>query len=130
MRIISDISTIKEAVQLMGEANKLFILWTNADVITSDKMVMMYATNSMLHNWWDEVTVIIWGATAQLVAENAMLQDKIKIAQHVGVNFSACKGCADQLGVSEKLAELNIEVIYWGEGLTRVLKEHERMITI
>ena len=60
--------------------SKLYILWTNADVITSDKMVMMYATNSMLHHWWDEVTVIIWGATAQLVAENAMMQEKIKIA--------------------------------------------------
>ena len=66
---------------------KLFILWTNADIITSDKMVMMYATNSMLEHWWDEITVIIWGATAQLVSENAMLQEKIKIAQHVGSNI-------------------------------------------
>ncbi|MGD0622330.1 MAG: DsrE family protein [Dehalococcoidia bacterium] len=114
----------------MSKSNKLFILWTNADIITSDKMVMMYATNSMLKQWWDEVTVIIWGATAQLVAENAMLQDKIKLAQHVGVNFSACKGCADQLGVSEKLVELDIEVIYWGEGLTEIIKENEKLITV
>jgi hypothetical protein len=109
---------------------KLFILWTNADIITSDKMVMMYATNSMLEHWWDEITVIIWGATAQLVSENAMLQEKIKIAQHVGVNFSACKACADQLGVSEKLVELNVEVIYWGERLTELIKENENLITI
>ncbi len=114
----------------MSQSKKLFILWTNADIITSDKMVMMYATNSMLHQWWDEVTVIIWGATAQLVAENAMLQDKIKIAQHVGVNFTACKACADQLGVSEKLAELNIEVIYWGEGLTEIIQDNEKLITV
>ena len=114
----------------MSKSNKLFILWTNADIITSDKMVMMYATNSMLQQWWDEVTVIIWGAPAQLVAENAMLQEKIKIAQHAGVNFSACKACADQLGVSEKLVELNIEVIYWGEGLTEIIKENEKLITI
>jgi hypothetical protein len=114
----------------MSKSNKLFILWTNADVITSDKMVMMYATNSMLHNWWDEVTVIIWGATAKLVAENAMLQEKIKIAQHTGVNFSACKACAEQLGVSEKLVELDIEVIYWGEGLTEIIKENEKLITV
>jgi len=81
----------------MSQSNKLFILWTNADIITSDKMVMMYATNSMLHHWWDEVTVIIWGATAKLVADNAMLQEKIKLARHAGVNFTACKACADQL---------------------------------
>src|SRR5208282_4101346 len=105
---------MRRSSSFMSKSKKLFILWTNADIITSDKMVMMYATNSMLRQWWDEVTVIIWGATAKLVAENAMLQEKIKNAQHVGVNFSACKGCADQLGLSEKLVELGIEVIYWG----------------
>jgi hypothetical protein len=110
--------------------DKLYILWTNADVVTSDKMVMMYATNSMLHQWWDEVTVIVWGATAKLVAENAMIQEKIKLAQHAGVKFSACKGCSDQLGVSEKLVELNVEVIYWGEPLTEILKEKEHLITV
>ncbi len=110
--------------------SKLFILWTNADVITSDKMVMMYATNSMLHQWWDEVTIIVWGATAQLVAENAMIQEKIRLAQHAGVKFSACKACSDQWGVSEKLVELGIEVIYWGVPLTEVIKDGEHLITV
>ena len=114
----------------MSEPNKLYILWTNADIITSEKMVMMYAINSKTKNWWEEITVIIWGATAKLVSENAMIQEKIKLAQHVGVKFTACKGCADQLGVSEKLSELGIEIIYWGEGLTEILKENEKLITI
>ena len=40
----------------------LNILWTNADPLTSHNMVVMYATNAILRQWWDEVTVIIWGA--------------------------------------------------------------------
>lgn len=114
----------------MDDSNKLFILWSNSDVLTSDKMVMMYATNSMLNQWWKEVTVIIWGATAKLVAENAMIQGKIKIATHAGVRFSACKACSDQLGVTETLTELGIEVKYWGEGLTDILKERKNLLTI
>jgi hypothetical protein len=114
----------------MEKTNRLFILWTNPDVLTSEKMVMMYATNSMLEQWWDAVTVIIWGATPKLVAENDLIQTKIKIAQHVGVQFSACKACADQLGVSDKLVDLGIEVLYWGEGLTNILKNEEKLITI
>ena len=39
------------------------ILWTNADPDTSEHMVMMYATNGLLRGWWDQITVIIWGAT-------------------------------------------------------------------
>ena len=112
------------------EAERLFILWTNADFLTSDKMVMMYATNSMLNRWWDDVTVIIWGATAKLVAENEMIRTKIQIAQNAGVRFSACKACTDQLGVTEKLDVLGIETIYWGAGLTEILKSGEKLITV
>lgn len=75
----------------MEEKNHLYILWTNADVLTSDKMVMMYATNAMLSKWWNAVTVIIWGATAKLAAENELIRTKIMLAQHAGVKFSACK---------------------------------------
>ena len=115
---------------IIKKTNQLFILWTNPDVLTSDKMVMMYATNSMLEQWWDAVTVIIWGATSKLVAENDLIQTKIKIAQHAGVKFSACKACTDQLGVTDKIVNLDIEVIYWGEGLTNILKNEEKLITI
>ena len=114
----------------MSQPRKLNILWTNADLITSEKMVMMYATNSMLKHWWDEVTVIIWGATAKIIAENKMLQGKLEIAKLAGVKFSACKACADQLGVTENLQDLGIEIIYWGEELTRILQDDEKLISV
>lgn len=114
----------------MENANHLYILWTNSDILTSDKMVMMYATNSMLHKWWEAVTVIIWGATAKLAAENEQIQTRIQMAQQAGVKFSACKACADQLGTADKLTELGVEVIYWGTGLTDILKTDGKLITI
>ena len=114
----------------MDKSNQLFILWTSADLLTSEKMVMMYATNSMLEHWWGEVTVIVWGAPAKLVAENSLIQQKIKTSQQAGVHFSACKACADQLGVSGRLEELGIDVIYWGEGLTDILKRDQKLITV
>lgn len=112
------------------EKTKLFILWTNADLLTSEKMVMMYGINSKLHGWWKEVTIIIWGATAKLVAENEFIQEKIKMAMHTGVTVSACKACADQLGVTDTLLSFDIEVKYWGQGLTQILKEDEALLTI
>ncbi len=114
----------------MENSNQLYILWTNADILTSDKMVMMYATNSMLKQWWDNVTVIIWGATAKLVAESDLIQTKIKIAQHAGVKFSACKACTDQLGVTDTMVDLGIEVLYWGQGLTEILQGKDKLITV
>ncbi len=108
----------------------LHILWTNDNLETSEKMVFMYAINSMKNHWWDEVTIIIWGATAALVAKNSHIQEKIAEAIEKGVTLSSCKACCDQLGVTEKHEELGIEVIYWGEPLTTLLQRNAPLLTI
>jgi len=108
----------------------LYVLWTNDNPITAEKMVFMYTINSLIHGWWEKVTLIIWGATAKLVAEDANIQKKIKAALDAGVHITACKACADQLGVTETLEKLNIEVKYWGQPLTEVLKNNEHLLTI
>jgi hypothetical protein len=112
------------------EKSHLYILWTNDNPITSEKMVFMYGINSILQDWWEKVTIIIWGATVQLTCENEEIQGKIKEALKVGVHITACKACADQLGLTEELESQGIEVIYWGKPLTDILKSEETLITI
>ena len=114
----------------MSENKHLYILWTSADPVTADKMVFMYAINSMAHDWWEEVTLIVWGGSTKLVSENEAIQRRIQEAQEAGVQVTACKGCSDQLGVSEQLEALGIEVQYLGVSLTNLLKSNETLITI
>lgn len=114
----------------MEEKNTLHILWTNADIDTTLKMVMMYATNAKASGWWENITVIIWGATARLAAENAQVREAMQVAMNVGVKFSACVACARQLGVVEKLEAQGVEVIGWGQPLTELLKNNETLLTI
>lgn len=109
---------------------KLNILWTNDNLITSEKMVFMYGINAMKKKWWDDITIIIWGAPAKLTSESVAIQQLIKTAMEEGVHISACKGCADQLGVTDILEGLNIEVKYWGEELTEILRTDEKLLTI
>ena len=112
------------------EKDHLYVLWTNDNPITAEKMVFMYTINSLVHGWWEKVTLIIWGATPKLVAEDAAIQAMIKEAQQAGVHVTACKACADQLGVTQTLEALKIEVKYWGQPLTELLKNNERLLTI
>jgi hypothetical protein len=114
----------------MGGKNHLYILWTNGDPVTAEKMVFMYGVNSLRRGWWDKVTLILWGAPAKLSAENPAIQGKIKEALDVGVHVTACKACADQLGVTETLENMKVEVKYWGEPLTKLLKDDETLLTI
>ena len=108
----------------------LYVLWTNDNPVTAEKMVFMYTINSLIHGWWEKVTLIIWGAPTQLVSEDVNIQEKIKKALDAGVHVTACKACADQLGVTETLEKLQIEVKYWGLPLTEILKNNEQLLTI
>lgn len=109
---------------------KLYILWTTKDEDTSEKMVLMYAANAMKNQWWDEITVIAWGSSNELIKDSALIRENIKKAQNMGVTFSACKACAEQLGTTDTLLELGFEVKYWGVGLTEILKENEKLLTV
>jgi hypothetical protein len=114
----------------MSEKKILHVLWTNGDPITAEKMVFMYTINSLKKGWWEKVNLIIWGAPAKLVSEDVNIQKKVKEALDAGVHISACKACADQLGVSESLEKLGIEVAYMGVPLTEILNSEERLLTI
>jgi hypothetical protein len=112
------------------EKTTLYILWTNDNIITAEKMVFMYAINAMRYGWWENVTLVVWGATAKLVAENQRIQELIAEAREKGVYVTACKACADQLEVSEILEAHGIDVQYLGIPLTNLLKNDEKLITV
>jgi len=114
----------------MSEKKHLYVLWTNDNPITAEKMVFMYTINALLRGWWENVTLIVWGATTKLVSEDENIQELVKDALKAGVHITACKACADQLGVTETLEKLNIEVKYWGVPLTEILKDDEKLLTI
>lgn len=114
----------------MSEKKHLYVLWTNDNPITAEKMVFMYTVNALIHGWWEKVTLIVWGAPTKLVSEDENIQNLVREALEAGVHITACKACADQLGVTEILEKLNIEVKYWGLPLTEILTNEEKLLTI
>lgn len=112
------------------QPSRVNILWTNDNRVTAELMVFMYATNAKMKGWFDEVQIIIWGSTAELAAKNEDIQVLIQNAQSLGVHISACLSCANALGVRKELENLDIELIYWGEPLTEILKSGEKLITV
>ena len=110
--------------------NALHILWTNDNVDTSINMVMMYSKASKTHGFWEDVTVIIWGATAKLVAENKEVRDHIDLARQAGVKFVGCIACAQNLGVVDELTDFGIDLKLMGQPLRELIKNKEYLITV
>lgn len=108
----------------------LYIVWTNADPVTSENMVFMYASNSMKNGWWDDVTVVIWGSPQDLLCEDAAIRVGMEAARGLGVEFSACLTCADKLGRTEQLRAMGLEVVRWGAKLSGLLQSGAHVITV
>ena len=106
------------------------MLWTSGGKETALNMVFMYTTNSLKYEWWDEVTLLIWGDATCLSSEDVEVQEKIRQAKQAGVRVIACKKCAENLGLVEALEALGVEVFYTGVLLTEWLQSGQKLLTI
>ena len=114
----------------METPNSLVMLWTSADREVALKMVFMYTINSKLRNWWDEVTLVVWGPSTKLLSVDIELQDYVRRLMKSGVDVIACKACTDEYEVTATLEQLGIDVKYMGEPLTQYLKEGKKVLSI
>ena len=112
-----------------AEADRLAVVWTSGDRDVALKMVFMYVYNGMRNDWWDEIALIVWGPSSKLLSEDVELQEQLALMQEAGVEVVACRACAEQYGVAEKLEELGIEVVYMGQPLTAMLKSDWEVVT-
>lgn len=131
------IDTLKEANPSVEKTNnntaekkQQLILWTSGDREVALKMVFMYALNCKKFSWMDEVRLLIWGPSAKLLTEDVELQNYLKELKKSGVELYACKGCADMYGVSNKLTELGVTVMYTGKMLANLQKEGWYVLSI
>jgi len=112
------------------EPTGLVVLWITADREAALNMALMYAKNSRLKDWWENVRLVVWGPAARLLAQDAELQGEVAECQAAGVRVEACKACADRYGVGPELERLGIAVIYMGEPMTRYLKDGWKVLSV
>lgn len=111
------------------QSDRLLVVWTSGDKEVAKKMVFMYTRNSMIHGWWPNVTLLVWGPSAQLVINDLEIQDELKLVQEAGVTVIACKSCAEKYEIVPKLETLGIDVFYTGEFITNWIRSGDHLIT-
>lgn len=114
----------------MDEARHLHILWTTGDPDTALGLAITYAYKSVTRGWWDQVTVILWGASERLAAGDTRIQEAMKGAMAAGVRFAACVAYANDLGVADQLTALGVDVSRQGPALTELLQSGRKLLTV
>ena len=113
----------------MTEAEGLLVVWTSGDREVALNMIFTYSLNSRINGWWEKVTILIWGPSGKLLVGDSEVQERVAEMIEHGVRFVACKGRADNYGISEQLEALGVEVFYAGEFLTDWIRSDAQVIT-
>ena len=127
LSMAQDPTTARGAVT--ANPSRLAVVWTSGDPEVAHRVCLMYAHAARQQKWFDEVTLVVWGPSARLLAADKDLQAKVKGMLADGVIVRACVVCADSYGVTEKLRSLEFTVEPMGKPLTDFLKEGWKVLT-
>jgi hypothetical protein len=109
--------------------DKLVVVWTSDDPYVAERVALMYTHAAKTNSWFKDVTLIIWGPSAKLTAENLKIQEKLKSMQKDGVVIEACIACANAYAIADDLKKLGFDVKGMGKPLTDYLKSGVKVIT-
>ena len=118
-----------QTVNQVPANDKLVVLWTSDDPMVAERVALMYTHAAKTAGWFSEVTLIVWGPSAKLIAENIKLQEKLRAMQKDGVVIEACVACANAYGVVEDLKRLGYDVRGMGKPLSDYLKSGAKVLT-
>jgi hypothetical protein len=109
--------------------SRLAVIWTSGDPDVAHRVCFMYTDNAKKQKWFDEVTLIVWGPSARLLAGDKDLQAKVKGMLDDGIKVQACVACAESYGVTEQLRKMGIEVKPMGKPLTELIQQGWHVLT-
>lgn len=112
-----------------SESNNLAIVWTSGDPDVAHRMVLMYANGAQRQNWFDDITLVIWGPSQRLVAADKDIRAKIQDLMDIGVTIYACQACSDSYGITDDLRSAGLTVKYMGAPLSEYITGDHHVIT-
>ena len=110
--------------------DRLVVLWTSGDRDVALKMAFMYVLAARKNGWWEDITLVVWGHSALLAANDTEIRDALVNMKEAGVKLEACGACSNSYGVSDNLTALGIEVRGMGRPLTEYIKEGRKVLTV
>lgn len=127
--LIMTFSLNLRAQELETKKEKLAVLWVSGDRDVAEKSCLMYTHAAKRNGWFDEVVLIVWGSSSNLLANDVALQEKVKAMKEDGVILEACISCSNMFGVTEDLKTLGIDVKGMGVPLTAYIKSGYHVLT-
>ncbi len=116
-------------VQLKGDTSALVVIWSSSDKEIALKTALAYPLNSKLNGWMQNVTVLVWGPSVQLLAKDKDIQNVFIHMKQAGVTVYVDKKCVDEYQAAKDIEALNLEVRSLGKPLTVFILQRRTILT-
>lgn len=102
---------------------KLLVVWKSNNWKDVDYFITPFTINSKKNEWFSDVEVLIWGASADYIKASIKAKKVIREMIEMGIEVRACKYCADKVFATKKLEKIGVNVMYTGEYLSDKMKD-------
>jgi hypothetical protein len=118
-----------QPLKTAGPSDTLVVVWSSGDPEVAEKACLMFTSAAKKFKWFNEVILVVWGPSEKLLAENAVLKEKVAAMEKDGVIVQACVACANMYGVTNNLKACEVDVKGMGVPLTKYLKSGYKVIS-
>jgi hypothetical protein len=116
-------------LQLKGDTTALVIIWTNADKEIALKTSLAYALNSKLNGWMQNVTVLAWGPSVQLLAKDKDIQTAFTYMKQAGITILVDKKCVEEYNVVKEIDAMKLETKSLIKPLSIYIRQKRTILT-
>jgi len=110
--------------------SSLVVIWSSGDREVAVQTCLTYVEYAVKNKLFNDTTLVVWGPSANLLANDRELQARIELLIDMGAKVQASADSASFYGISSKLKELGIDVKQIDASLTGILKaDNTKVIT-
>jgi hypothetical protein len=114
----------------IADSPRLAVVWSSSDIDVAHRTCLAYVENAVKNKWFAEVTLIVWGPSVKLLADDDELRAKIELLMEAGTKVYVSVTCAETYDVGDKLVELGVTLKPVGKLFTDLLNsENTKVIT-
>ena len=115
--------------QLNGDSSALVIVWSSHDREIALKTALAYTLNSKLNGWMQNVTLIVWGPSVELLATDKEIQNVLSSINQAGITILVDKKCVEEYKLTKEIKALNFEIKSMGKPFSDFIREKRTILT-
>ncbi len=103
-------------------ASKIVVIISTSD-IGKAQTAAMYAKNTLINGWMDEVKIFFFGPAQKLLLENKKLQSFVEEISALGETPIACKFISKRDSNCAELTKVGVKVEYVGNQISQYIND-------